>query len=107
MITLTESAIKAVRRFIRGSATPDACLRLRITGGGCSGFTYEMDLDPAPAEDDTVVEAGKFTVLIDAQSAPLIEGCTVDFYDNLSGSGFTFENPNATGSCGCGKSFSA
>lgn len=107
MITLTEKATKAVSRFIRGSATPDASLRLQITGGGCSGLSYEMSLVEAPEADDTIVEAGRFKVVIDPQSAPLVEGCTIDFYDNLSGSGFTFENPNASSSCGCGKSFSA
>jgi iron-sulfur cluster assembly accessory protein len=107
MIILTEKATKAVSRFIRGSATPNAALRLRITGGGCSGYSYEMALEEAPAVDDTIVEAGRFKVLIDAKSAPLLNGVTIDFKDTLAGSGFTFDNPNASGTCGCGTSFSA
>lgn len=108
MISLTENAVKAVRRFIKGSATPQAGLRLTITGGGCSGFQYEMDLDEAPAEGDTVIECGKgLRVFIDKQSAPLLDGVTIDFVDSLAGSNFTFENPNASSTCGCGSSFSA
>jgi iron-sulfur cluster assembly protein len=105
MITVTEKAAKAVSRFIRGSATPEAALRLRITGGGCAGYTYDMDLEDSPASDDMVVEAGRFKILIDPTSAPLLDGVTIDFVDAISGSGFTFINPNASSSCGCGKSF--
>lgn len=108
MITLTERAVKAVRRFIKGSATPDAGLRLAVTAGGCSGFQYDMSLHPEPLEGDTVIDCGNgLRVFIDAASLPLIQGCTVDFVDSMSGSGFTFVNPNATASCGCGKSFAA
>ncbi len=107
MITLTEKAAKAVSRFIRGSATPQAALRLRITGGGCAGFSYEMALEESPSAEDTVVEVGRFKLVIDPTSAPLLEGVTIDFKDTLASSGFTFQNPNATSSCGCGTSFSA
>jgi iron-sulfur cluster assembly accessory protein len=108
MITLTEKAVRAVRRFIKGSATPSAGLRLAITGGGCSGFQYDMSLHEAPLEGDAIIECGNgLQVFIDAASVPLIQGCTVDFVDSMAGSGFTFTNPNATASCGCGKSFSA
>lgn len=108
MIQLTENAVKAVRRFIRGSETPDAGLRLTITGGGCSGLQYEMALDREAAPEDTVIDCGGgLRVLIDGQSAPLLDGVTIDFVDGLAQSGFTFENPNATATCGCGTSFSA
>ncbi len=107
MITLTERAAKAARRFIRGSDTPATALRLAVSGGGCSGFQYDMSLAAAPAADDTVVEAHGVQVLLDPASAQLLHGVTVDFVDTLTESGFTFHNPNATASCGCGKSFSA
>ena len=105
MITLTERAAKAARRFIRGSAAPATALRLAVSGGGCSGFQYDMSLAAAPGADDTVVEAHGVRVLLDPASAQLLQGVTVDFVDTLTESGFTFHNPNASASCGCGKSF--
>lgn len=107
MLTLTDNAIKAVRQFIQGSATPVAGLRIKVTGGGCSGFQYGMTLEASAAEDDTVVDCGGLSVFVDPFSAPLLQGVTVDFVDSIEGSGFKFENPNAKASCGCGNSFAA
>lgn len=106
MITLTEKAAKAARRFIRGSETKAEGLRLAVSGGGCSGFQYNMALEEAPGADDTIVEALGVKVFLDPASAQLLQGVTVDFVDSLTESGFTFHNPNASASCGCGKSFS-
>lgn len=107
MINMTPSAISAVERFIKGTDSPVAGLRIAISGGGCSGFQYGMTLEEAQNEDDTVLEYGAITLLVDPLSAPLLEGVTVDFVDSLNGSGFKFENPNASSSCACGSSFSA
>ena len=107
MLTLTPSALSAVEKFIKGSETPVAGLRISISGGGCSGFQYGMRLEEAKAEDDVEVAVGGVMLLIDPFSAPMLEGVTLDFVDSLNGSGFKFENPNATASCGCGSSFSA
>lgn len=107
MLTLTESAQKAVGRFITGSETPVAGLRIAVTGGGCSGMQYSMALEETAKADDTIVETGGVKVLIDPHSAPLLEGVVVDFLDSMDGSGFKFQNPNASASCGCGNSFSA
>jgi iron-sulfur cluster assembly protein len=107
MLNLTPNAISAMEKFIKGSATPIAGLRIAISGGGCSGFQYGMTLEENKSEDDVVVKRGAVTVLVDPLSAPLLEGVTVDFVDSLSGSGFKFENPNASASCACGSSFSA
>ncbi len=107
MITLTPKALSAVENFINGSATPVAGLRIAISGGGCSGFQYGMSLEEKAADDDVVVECGPVKLLVDPFSAPLLSGVTVDFVDSLNGSGFKFENPNATSSCACGSSFSA
>lgn len=107
MITLTPKALSAVEKFIQGSATPVAGLRIAISGGGCSGFQYGMSLEEAAAEDDVQVQVGNVTLLVDPFSAPLLSGVTVDFVDSLNGSGFKFENPNASSSCACGSSFSA
>ncbi|MBW8370755.1 MAG: iron-sulfur cluster assembly accessory protein [Thiobacillus sp.] len=107
MLTLTPSALSAVEKFIKGSDTPVAGLRISISGGGCSGFQYGMRLEEAQAADDVMVAVGDVTLLIDPFSAPMLDGVTVDFVDSLNGSGFKFENPNATSSCACGSSFSA
>ncbi|MEW5769471.1 MAG: iron-sulfur cluster assembly accessory protein [Pseudomonadota bacterium] len=107
MLTLTPSAVSAIDKFIKGNDTPVAGLRIAISGGGCSGFQYGMRLEPEKAEDDVVVEIDGVTLLVDPFSAPLLAGVKVDFVDSLNGSGFKFENPNATSSCACGSSFSA
>ena len=107
MINLTPNAISAVEKFIKGADSPVAGLRIAISGGGCSGFQYGMTLEETKNEDDTVLEYGAITLLVDPLSAPLLEGVTVDFVDSLNGSGFKFENPNASSSCACGSSFSA
>ena len=106
MITLTERAAKAARRFIRGSGEQGEALRLAVSGGGCSGFQYDMSIEGAVGADDIVVEAHGVKVYLDPASAQLLQGVTVDFVDTLTESGFTFHNPNASASCGCGKSFS-
>ncbi|MBS99346.1 MAG: iron-sulfur cluster assembly accessory protein [Oceanospirillaceae bacterium] len=105
MIQLTENAIGAVTRFIENAGKPVAGLRIRVDGGGCSGFQYGMKLEESAADDDQIVEIGGLKILIDPNSQPLLDNVTVDFLDGLDGSGFKFENPNATQSCGCGKSF--
>lgn len=108
MITVTERAAKAVRRFVRFGDTPNAQgLRLAVTGGGCSGFQYQMQLETAPTAEDTVVEAHGVKIFLDPASSQMLAGITVDFVDTLAESGFTFHNPNAAHTCGCGKSFSA
>ncbi len=107
MLSLTENAQAAVGKFIESAEEPVSGLRVSVTGGGCSGFQYGMALETEAREDDTVVECGTVKVFVDPQSAPLLSGVTIDFLDGLEGSGFKFENPNATNSCGCGSSFSA
>ncbi len=106
MITLTEKATRAVSRFIRSEKGATG-LRLRVTGGGCAGLHYEMQLENAPEKNDTIVEQNSIKIFVDPQSAAMLEGLTIDFVDTMLESGFTFHNPNASASCGCGKSFSA
>ena len=105
MISLTDKAVQAVTRFISSANKPVAGLRIQVEGGGCSGFKYSMRLEENSADSDALVDCGGVTLLIDSASAPMLEGVTVDFVESMEGSGFKFENPNATGSCGCGKSF--
>ena len=107
MLTLIPNAQAAVGRFIRGAEEPVAGLRIAVTGGGCSGMQYGMTLEAAAKSNDLVVELRDIKVFIDPFSAPLLAGVTVDYLDGMEGGGFKFENPNATKSCGCGKSFSA
>ena len=80
-------------------------LRVSVAGGGCSGFQYIFDVDREKAPGDLVIEHDGATVLIDETSLDLLEGCTIDFVDDLIGQSFKITNPNATSSCGCGTSF--
>lgn len=107
MLTLTESAQKAVGRFIQNNETDVSGLRISVTSGGCSGLQYSMGLEAAAQSDDVVLECGPIQIFVDPLSAPYLNGVTVDFLDSMEGSGFKFENPNAQNSCGCGSSFSA
>lgn len=105
MITLTESAIKAVDRFISNSDKPTGGLRIEVTDGGCSGLQYGLRLEAKEGQDDTVVDCGAVKVFIDPLSLPQLDGISIDFVDSLEGSGFKFTNPNAVKSCACGSSF--
>jgi iron-sulfur cluster assembly accessory protein len=107
MLTLTDSAQKAVDRFINTNETPVAGLRISVTSGGCSGLQYSMALEAAAQDEDVILECGMVQVFVDPLSAPYLNGVTVDFLDSMDGSGFKFENPNAQNSCGCGSSFTA
>jgi iron-sulfur cluster assembly protein len=105
MITLTENAVKAVGRFIAGSGRPDSGLRIEVTDGGCSGYSYGLRLEEKQTRDDTVIDCGEVKVFIDPVSLPMLDGMSIDFVDSLEGSGFKFTNPNAVKSCACGSSF--
>lgn len=105
MISLTGKAVEAVGRFISSAEKPLAGLRIQVEGGGCSGFKYTMKLEETSGSEDQLIDCGGVTLLVDENSAAMLEGVTVDFVENLEGSGFKFENPNATGTCGCGNSF--
>lgn len=106
MITLTETAIQAVGRFIGSSDKPTGGLRIEVTDGGCSGLSYGLRLEAENRAEDTVITCGDVKVFIDPASLPKLNGMTIDFLDSLEGSGFKFTNPNAVKSCACGSSFS-
>ena len=106
MITLTPPAIDKVRELIDAEEDAQA-LRLGVKPGGCSGFQYEMFFDSNFDElEDFVKDFDGVKVVIDRESAEMIEGTEVDFVDGLQGAGFKISNPNVTRSCGCGNSFS-
>lgn len=107
MIHLTPAAAKAVQRFLRGTETPVAGLRLMISGGGCSGLQYGMKLEADKAEDDWEIQADGVTLLVDPMSYPLLDNVTIDFIETLTHTGFRFDNPNASAQCSCGQSFAA
>ena len=105
--TLTELAELRLCTFVRGTPnpTPTRGIRLAVKDGGCNGYEYDIKIANAPNPEDEVTEVGNLKVFVDPQSSPLLEGIVVDYIDSLLESGFKFTNPNATDTCGCGKSF--
>jgi iron-sulfur cluster assembly protein len=109
-ILLTEKAAAEVKEIIKGQSLPEDKTRLRVgvKGGGCSGFSYLLDLvEDEPTEQDEQLESNGVKILIDQKSYLYLNGTEIDFRDEVMGKGFVFKNPNATSSCGCGSSFSA
>lgn len=107
-IHLTERAAAEVRRIVAEQNLPEKLyLRLRVVGGGCSGFQHKLDLDPAVSEKlDETFEIHGVDVVIDKRSLLYLDGVSVDFHDDLNKRGFSIENPSAKTKCGCGSSFS-
>jgi iron-sulfur cluster assembly accessory protein len=108
-LTVTQTATVEVKKFMdaEGVAYDQGGLRVSVQPGGCSGFKYGLLIEDQPAEDDLVLAQEGFKVFIDPFSAQYISGVVIDYVTSMQGSGFTFKNPNATGGCGCGSSFSA
>ena len=108
-VEITAAATVEVRRFMEAEGvTPDkGGLRVSVQPGGCSGFKYGLLIEDQPAEDDVVVSLEGYKVFVDPFSAQDLSGVTIDYVSSMQGSGFTFKNPNSTGGCGCGSSFSA
>ncbi len=104
-VELTERAARRVAEILKGEPT-GSVLRVGVDGGGCSGFQYTYDITRESAPDDLVLERAGATVVIDPVSLDLLKGSRIDFVDDLMGRAFKVENPQATGSCGCGASFS-
>ena len=106
-ITVTEKALNMIT-ITRDQEGMDSSygLRVAVRGGGCSGFEYALDFDQEQRETDFVIEHENLRIFVDAVSARYLEGTTIDYVMGVMGSGFKFSNPNASGSCGCGSSFS-
>jgi len=105
-LEFTPQAAAKVAELIREEGNPELNLRLYVTGGGCSGFTYGFAFDDQIAEDDTQTVTEGVSLVVDAMSLQYVMGARVDFEDNLEGSRFVIHNPNAQATCGCGSSFS-
>lgn len=105
MITLTPAATEAVRGLMEKRNLTGYALRVFVSGGGCSGFQYGMALEGNIREEDTTYEFEGVKVVVDEVSINYLRGATVDYVDDIMGSGFKIENPNAVSSCGCGSSF--
>jgi len=105
-IIFTDNAAKKVGALIAKEENDNLKLRVYISGGGCSGFQYGFNFDEEVNEDDTQIENGGVTVLIDSMSIGYLGGAEIDFKEDLSGAQFVIRNPNASTTCGCGSSFS-
>lgn len=108
-IELSETAAREIKTIIQQQELDAAKVRLRVgvKGGGCSGFSYLLDLTEQDRETDEKFEKHGVTIVCDPKSYLYLNGVTIDFKDEVMGRGFVFNNPNATSSCGCGSSFSA
>ena len=104
-IDLTDSAHARIENVMSSNKELGSKFRVYVTGGGCSGFQYGFKFDSEVAFDDDVIEFDNFSVLLDSMSYPYLFGSTLDFVEDLSGSKFVIENPNAQTTCGCGESF--
>jgi len=108
-LSVTESAAVEIKKFFEGEddLPETAGLRVRVVPGGCSGFQYSLNIEEESRQGDHILDRHGIRLFVDMFSAQYLNGVQIDHTTNMMGSGFTFENPNATGGCGCGTSFSA
>jgi iron-sulfur cluster assembly protein len=107
-LTITDAAANQIKHIMSSDdAYAGMMMRITVSGGGCSGFQYSLNVEEEPRTGDFILEKFGIKLFVDMFSAQYLNGVQVDYTSNMMGSGFTFENPNATGGCGCGTSFSA
>ncbi len=105
-VTVTPTAVAEVRRYMEEQgATEAAGLRVGVLPGGCSGFQYGLNIEDEAGEDDMILESNGVRLFVDPFSLQYLAGVEIDYVSTFQGSGFTFNNPNASGGCGCGSSF--
>ena len=108
-LDVTENASVEIKKFLAGEddLPETAGLRVRVVPGGCSGFQYSLNIEEESKQGDFILDKFGIKLFVDMFSSQYLNGVVIDYTSNMMGSGFTFENPNATGGCGCGTSFSA
>ena len=108
-LNVTEQAAAEISKFLAGEeGLPEtAGLRVRVVPGGCSGFQYSLNIEEESRANDFVIESNGVRMFVDMFSAQYLNGVEIDYVTNVMGTGITFKNPNATGGCGCGTSFTA
>ncbi len=108
-LNVSVPASEEIKKFLAAEddLPETAGLRVRVVPGGCSGFQYSLNVEEDSRQGDFIVDQHGIKLFVDMFSAQYLNGVTIDYTSNMMGSGFTFENPNATGGCGCGTSFSA
>jgi len=107
IIELTPNAQRHILGLMKREGKEGQALRISVVGGGCSGLSYKMAFEEKAADGDAQLEFDGLKVVVDQRSSLFLKGITVDYADGLNGAGFTYTNPNAKRSCGCGTSFSA
>jgi iron-sulfur cluster assembly accessory protein len=105
-VTLTDTAAAKVKALLEAEGRDDLALRIAVQPGGCSGLRYQLFFDDRSLDGDDVRGYEGFDLVVDRMSVPYLGGATIDFVDSIEKQGFTIDNPNATGSCACGDSFS-
>jgi len=103
-VNLTDNAAKKVLEIMKNNGKEGHGLRFGVVPGGCSGFTYNLDFEPEPKENDTIIEKNGVRIFVDKKSTQFVNAVEIDYVEALQGAGFKISNPNATSSCGCGKS---
>jgi iron-sulfur cluster assembly accessory protein len=107
-ITVTPTAVAEVQKFMEDQgAESTAGLRVAVLPGGCSGFQYGLNIEDDAQDDDDILESNGVRLFVDPFSGQYLDGVEIDYVTTMMGSGFTFKNPNASGGCGCGSSFTA
>lgn len=106
MIHITDKAVVKIKEISEAEGIGHCRVRLRVIGGGCSGFTYDLYYEEVLTDTDEVEDINGVTVVIDPLSYQYLDGVEIDYVEKFMSEGFTFNNPNVSGSCGCGSSFS-
>jgi iron-sulfur cluster assembly accessory protein len=106
-LKLTENAVQQLKSLLARDKLIDHALRISVSDGGCSGFSYQLNFEKEHQPGDITLDLENLIVYVDPKSVPFLQGTVIDFVSGLYGGGFKFTNPNATGTCGCGTSFSA
>ena len=105
-LQMTENAVNKVKQLMEAESKQGFALRVAVRGGGCSGFEYGMTFEKEQGENDSVLQFGDLRVFVDAMSHMYLDSVRIDYVDSLQGAGFKIDNPKASGTCGCGHSFS-